>query len=147
MTSASGGAGPVPSPIKPHAPAVTISQYEFRESENAVVGHLGSKMSFVGLFMLGIGLCFVVSAIIHWQRREEIEVGLLFLTLLFMVFGIWTHRAGREFHKVASTEGSDVGHLMLALTNLLRLYSLVYLIFFIALIFAFIELTAASLGG
>ena len=36
---------------------------------------------------------------------------------------------------------------MLALTNLLRLYSLVYLIFFIALIFAFIELTAESLGG
>ena len=106
MTSASGGAGPVPSPIKPHAPAVASSQYEFRESENAVVGHLGSKMSFVGLFMLGIGLCFVVSAIIRWQRREEIEVGLLFLTLLFMVFGIWTHRAGREFHKVASTEGA-----------------------------------------
>jgi len=147
MTSASGDVGPVPSPLDPHAPAVAASRYEFQGSENEVLGHLGSKMSFVGLFMLGIGLCFVVSAIIRWQRREEIEVGLLFLTLLFMIFGIWTHRAGREFHKVASTEGGDIVHLMRALTNLLRLYSLVYLIFFIALIFAFIQLTAESLGG
>ena len=147
MTTASGGAARAPSEVEPHPPAVATSQYEFRESENAVVGQLGSKMSFVGLFMLGIGFCFVVSAILRWQRREEVEFGLLFLTLLFMVFGIWTHRAGREFHKVAATEGSDVGHLMLALTNLLRLYSLIYVIFFIAIIFAFIELTAESLGG
>lgn len=146
MISESGG--PVPSSVEPAAPAVAgSSKYEFCESENAVVGSLGSKMSFVGLFMLGIGLSFVISAIVHWQRRRELELGLLFLTLLFMVFGIWTHRAGREFQKVAGTEGSDVSHLMLALTNLRRLYSLVYWTFFVALIFAFIQLTAESLGG
>jgi hypothetical protein len=89
----------------------------------------------------------VISAIVRWERRQEIEVGLLFLTLLFIVFGIWTHRAGREFHKVASTQGSDVAHLMRALTNLYRAYALLYWMFFIALIFAFIQLTAVSLGG
>src|SRR5271157_786766 len=137
------------------APAPTLAsvapagspQYEFTDSENSIIGNLGSKMSFVGLFMLGIGLFFFASVIIRWVQSHHLEVALLFLTLLFIVVGIWTHRAGREFRSVAESHGKDISHLMGALENLLKLYTLLYLLFFIGLIFAIIQLGAHGLYG
>jgi len=136
---------PAPTPA-PAAAAVSV-QYEFNYSENSIIGNLGSKMCFVGLFMLGIGLFFFVSVIIRWVKSFHLEVALLFLTLLFIVVGIWTHRAGREFRSVAETQGKDISHLMIALGNLLKLYTLLYLLFFIALVFAIIQLGAHGLYG
>jgi hypothetical protein len=137
---------PADSSLATVAPADS-SQYEFSYSENAIIGNLGSKMSFVGLFMLGIGLFFSASVIIRWVQSQHLEVGLLFLTLLFIVVGIWTHRAGHEFRSVAKTQGKDISHLMGALENLLKLYTLLYLLFFIALVFAAIQLGAHGLYG
>ncbi len=136
---------PAPAPA-PVAPAVS-SQYEFSYSETSIIGNLGSKMSFVGLFMLGIGLFFFVSVIIRWMKSSHLEVALLLLSLLFIVVGIWTHRAGREFRRVADTHGKDISHLMGALGNLLNLYTLLYVLFFIALVFALIQLGAHGLYG
>ena len=135
---------PAPTPASA-APAVS-SRYEFSYSENSIIGNLGTKMSFVGLFMLGIGL-FFSSVIIRWVQSHHLEVALLFLTLLFIVVGIWTHRAGREFRIVAGTHGKDISHLMGALENLLKLYTLLYLLFFIGLVFAIIQLGAHGLYG
>ncbi len=134
---------PPPTPANPP----NSSQYVFSYSENLIIANLGSKMSFVGLFMLGIGLFFFSSVIIRWVQTRHLEVGLLFLTLLFIVVGIWTHRAGRDFRSVAQTHGKDVSHLMNALENLLKLYTLLYLLFFIALVFAIIQLGAHGLYG
>lgn len=134
----------VPPALVPHAGS---SQHEFTYSENSIIGNLGSKMSFVGLFMLGIGLFFFSTVIIRWVQFHHLEVALLFLTLLFIVVGIWTHRAGREFRIVALTHGKDISHLMGALENLVKLYTLLYVLFFIALVFAVIQLGAASLYG
>ncbi len=122
-------------------------EYEFNESEDRIIHDLGSKMSFAGLFMVGMGLCFAISAIQHWSREFDVEVGLLFLTMLFVVFGAWTHRAGAEFRRVADSKGRDVAHLMAALASLLRCYRLIYLLFFVGLVFALIELAATNLAG
>src|SRR5271157_623835 len=116
-------------------------------TQRMIIGNLGSKMSFVGLFMLGIGLFFFASVIICWVQSYHLEIALLFLTLLFIVVGIWTHRAGREFRSVAESHGKDISHLMGALENLLKLYTLLYLLFFIALVFAIIQLGAHGLYG
>ncbi|AMV37543.1 hypothetical protein [Planctomyces sp. SH-PL62] len=156
MASASGGAKPasstahapvlpagvLPSPVHPPRPG-----YEFNEVENRIIRDLGSKMSFVGLFMVGIGLCFAVMTIQRWSRYQEIEVGFLFLAMLFMVFGVWTHRAGRDFRLVVDSQGRDVAHLMAALSSLLKCYRLIYMLFFVGLIFAMILLAAAQVGG
>ena len=110
-----------------------------------IISNLGSKLSFVGLFMLGIGLFCFLSVIARWIRFQELEVVLLFFTLLLITVGIWTHRAGREFRSVSDTEGKDISHLMRALANLLKLCTLVYLILFVGLVFAIIQLGAYSL--
>jgi len=136
---------PAPAPT-PVAPEVS-SRYEFNYSENSIIANLGSKMSFVGLFMLGIGLFFFVSVIIRWVKSDHLEVALVFISLLFIVIGIWTHRAGREFRSVAESHGKDISHLMEALGNLLKLYTLLYMLFFIALVFAIIQLGAHGLYG
>ena len=136
---------PAPTPASV-APAGS-PQYEFTYSENSIIANLGSKMSFVGLFMLGIGLFFFASVIIRWVQSHHLEVALLFLTLLFIVVGIWTHRAGREFRSVAESHGKDISHLMRALENLLKLYTLLHLLFFIGLVFAIIQLGAHGLYG
>jgi len=135
---------PPPSPIPP-APAGR--EHEFGGGESAIIGGLGSKMTRVGLFMVGIGLCFVISTIQRWSQTHEMDFGLIFLTVLFMIFGIWTHRAGREFRRVSATRGRDVSHLLTAVLSLLRMYTFVYVIFFIGLIFALIQLVAENLGG
>jgi len=136
-----------PPPAPPPAVSAGSAQYEFSFSENATIGKLGSKMSFVGLFMLGIGIFFFVTGLVRWVQTHNLEVSILFLALLFVVVGIWTHRAGREFLSVAETEGNDVSHLMGALSNLLKFYTLLYLLFFVALVFAIIQLGAHSLYG
>jgi hypothetical protein len=136
----------------PAIPASTTAaggppQYEFSPADDALIGNLGSKMAFVGLFMLGIGVFFFVSVIVQWIRIEELDVSLLFLTLLFMILGIWTHRAGREFRSVSETKGRDMSHLLGALGNLLKFYTLLYILFLIGLVFAIIQLGASSLYG
>jgi hypothetical protein len=136
-----------PTPVPSTTGSNGTAQYEFSIEENATIGKLGSKMSFVGLFMLGIGLFFFLSGLVRWVQTRNLEVSILFLALLFVVVGIWTHRAGREFLSVAETQGNDVSHLMGALSNLLKFYTLLYLLFFIALVFAIIQLGAHSLYG
>jgi hypothetical protein len=139
---------PPPPPLRPPVrTAGSHAQYEFGVSENAILRNLGSKMSFVGLFMLGSGLFYFVSVLLRWFQSNDMEVGLLFLTLLFVVVGIWTHRAGREFRKVAETQGNDISHLMDALASMLKFYTLLYILFFIVLVFAIIQLGAHSLYG
>ena len=133
---------PDPIPSNPGA-----REHEFGGGESAIIGGLGSKMTRVGLFMVGIGLCFVISTIQRWSRFHEMDVGLILLTLLFIIFGIWTHRAGREFRNVSASRGRDVSHLLAAMTSLLKLYTVVYVIFFVALIFALIQLAAENIGG
>jgi hypothetical protein len=134
-----------PAAAPPLMPSPGAPQYEFSPSENAIIGNLGSKMSFVGLFMLGIGLFCFMSVIARWMQIHELEAVQLFFTLLLIPVGIWTHRAGREFRNVALTEGKDISHLMGALGNLLKLCTLVYLLLFITLVFAIIQLGAYSL--
>jgi hypothetical protein len=138
---------PFTSPAPAAAAQQGPGQYEFSYSDNATIHDLGSKMSFVGFFMLGIGLFFFGTGIVRWVQTRNLEVGMLFLSLLFMIVGIWTHRGGREFLDVARTEGKDITHLMSALANLRRFYTLLYLLFFIALVFAIIQLGAHSLYG
>ena len=48
--------------------------------------------------------------------------------------GLWSMRSGREFVLVARTEGADIPHLIRALENMRKLFSLQYLLAWVALI-------------
>jgi hypothetical protein len=111
-------------PEKPHpAPGLHASttpgaQYEFGDSENAIIGGLASKMHFVGIFTLAVGV-FVICLGAYFFTVASILSG-----TLYAVIGLWTHRASVSFKKTADTRGKDISHLMLALRDLRNLYSL-----------------------
>src|SRR5262245_45470643 len=83
--------------------------YEFSPEQNAVILRLASRMQFVGLFALGLGVVAIVAGAVHK------EYGVMFGGILYAVIGLWTERAGRSFRFIAVTEGHDIRHLMHAL--------------------------------
>jgi hypothetical protein len=54
--------------------------------------------------------------------------------LLYLLIGAWTRSAGDSFQKVVTTQGSDIGHLMEALSSLNKMYALIYTLIVIGLL-------------
>ncbi len=54
--------------------------------------------------------------------------------LLYLLLGVWTRSAGRSFKKIVRTQGSDIGHLMEALSSLNKMYALIYALILIGLL-------------
>ena len=125
---------PDPSTLPPDA-------YEFSPAESVVIAQLGSKMHFVGLFVIGIGVVVIGTGV---YRRE---LGLLFIGVLYGVFGYWTEHAGASFRRVAETKGHDLRHLMTALEDLRKFFTLQYWLCVVMIAAAVVLLSATMLGG
>jgi len=54
--------------------------------------------------------------------------------LLYLLMGMWTRSAARSFQQVVDTTGRDIRHLMDALSELNKMYSLVYTLIVIGLL-------------
>jgi hypothetical protein len=61
------------------------------------------------------------------------------------MMGVWTERAGAQFRTVVVTEGRDIRHLMHALEDLRRLYTLQFWICLAAIVSALVLLGASYL--
>ena len=48
----------------------------------------------------------------------------LFTAAFYIFIGIWTRNAGQAFQSIVDTEGSDMSHLMNAIGNLEKLFTL-----------------------
>jgi hypothetical protein len=116
-------------------------QYEFKPGENRIIGQLASKMHFVGLFLLAMGLLIIaigVAVVFH--------AGPIISGILACVVGLWTQRASMSFRDVVRTEGKDISHLMDALDDLRKLYSLQYWLLILGVALALLGLLAVYLG-
>lgn len=125
-------AAPRPEPIGP-------PQYEFSDAENALIRDLAGKMHFVGLFGIALGiLTIAVGGLI-------LHVGPILTGTFYAVLGLWTQRASTAFKSIVDTKGSDVTHLIDALSDLRRLYSLQYWLAVLGLTLAVATIIAVSL--
>jgi hypothetical protein len=117
--------------------------YEFTIAQDDLIRALSKKMNFVGYFyvvasalvgLAGLGLMFVNA----W-------IGLFYMILLTpeLLIGIWTLTAGKSFRLVVDTKGHDIPHLMSALGALRKLYTLMFWILIIGLVFMVIAIVAA----
>jgi hypothetical protein len=116
-------------------------QYEFKANENKIIGQLASKMHFVGLSLLVMGLLIIgigVAVVFH--------AGPIVSGTLACVVGLWTQRASMSFKNVVNTEGRDISHLMDALDDLRKLYSLQYWLLMLGVLLALAGLLAVFLG-
>jgi hypothetical protein len=117
--------------------------YEFTPVQDDVIRSLSKKMNFVAYFYIvasalvgvaGLGFMFLNA----W-------IGLFYMILLTpeLLIGIWTLNAGKSFRLVVDTKGHDIPHLMSALNSLRKLYTLMFWILIIGLVFMVIAIVAA----
>ena len=119
--------------------------YEFTAPENFVIRQLVDAMRFVAAASLALGafdLILGVAALLT-QGRAALgsALGDFVQALVFVLIGIWLQRAVDAFNKVTETSGDDVTHLLRALNELTRVFSLQRTVFVLALI-----VTVLSIG-
>lgn len=143
MTTADGPESSTPDgpALAPRGSAAGNPGYEFSAHENTVLEKLASRMHFVGLFALAIGILVIVAGVLR-HRPFAIISG-----AFYALFGIWTQRASASFHDVVDTKGRDIHHLMHAVDDLRKLYTVQYWMCLIALAIAIGLLTVAVFPG
>jgi hypothetical protein len=125
----------------PPGPSTSPPQYEFPESENALFRNLAWKMHFVGLFLISIGLLTIAigGLVLH--------IGPILTGTYSAILGIWTQRASTAFKSIVDTQGKDVTHLLEALEDLRKLYTLQYWLCVLTLAVALFALGWVCLKG
>ncbi|MDB5099373.1 MAG: hypothetical protein JWM80_3794 [Cyanobacteria bacterium RYN_339] len=99
------------------------AQFEFTEAHNQVFRELGKRMSTVGTLTMVFGALTVLASVVTAAKGGGSSV---VSGVLWLVFGSWTQNAGKAFTAIATTQGNDVDHLMLALEHLRKLYKAMY---------------------
>jgi hypothetical protein len=54
--------------------------------------------------------------------------------LLYLLIGVWTQGASRSFQRIVDTTGRDIHHLMAAVSELNKMYTLIYTLIVIGLL-------------
>lgn len=107
--------------------------YEFTAEQNETLNSLAGEMRWVSLPLLilgGLNLISVVGHVIMAFRDPRVFLSVLIIGLgavLWLALGLWTKQASESFRKVVATRGNDIEHLMSALDNLRKKYSLLAL--------------------
>ena len=119
--------------------------YEFSDEQGATIGRLAGRMDVVGKVLVALAVLSLLSAFFGADPEER--VGDLITGVLVGLVGWWTVRAARSFREVATTEGHDIPHLMNALGELHKLYTLQFWVFVALGILLAVALLLVLLGG
>ena len=93
----------------------------------------------VKMMIAPIVFCTIVTGITSLTDSRKIGRTLgKSLGLFYVLMGVWTRTAGASFQKIVDTQGSDITHLMNALGSLHSMYSLIYTLLVVVLIFGVI---------
>jgi hypothetical protein len=159
-----------------------VSQYEFTSEQNTLIGGLGGKLRFVGLFAIVLGVINLLIALLtvvaiyrdrvpaEWKAKTKeymeklpddvkkqaeeysleklpanhylwgIAINLGVVGLFYLLMGVWTRSAGDSFLNIVTTRGSDITHLMNGLRSLHSMYSLLYTLLVVTLLFGLISI-------
>jgi len=114
--------------------------YEFTDSQNQTVSQLASRMKWVGIFFVALGLAFGllgVAGLVATEGAVDLIVKPMILVMVAVIFflsGIWTVNAARLFTLIVQTTGSDILNLMNALGTLRKLYYMQFWLIIISLV-------------
>jgi NADH:ubiquinone oxidoreductase subunit 6 (subunit J) len=160
--------------------------YEFTGEQNTLIGSLASKMNFLGLLSVILGVLNILMAILlvvavyrdripaEWKSRisEYTEKGRQQLPedvrkqseqytldklppnnhlwgyaintgivgLFYLMLGTWTRSAAASFRKIVTTHGQDIRNLMEGMSALHSMYSLLFTLAVVVLVFGLIGL-------
>lgn len=134
---------------QPESAASKPSQFEFDARHNQIMEKLSRDMRWVAAPLLLLGVLYaiaVVSAVVRGFQKPELFLSAVFIALpmlFYFALSSWTRRASESFHRVASTAGQDINHLMVALENLGKKYSLLSLIVKLYVVLIIVAMLAA----
>ena len=106
-------------------------QYEFNDDQSRIIVDLASGLRIVGLLLFLFGVLTAVTLLSHlfgmgWNPRiagPTLVMGAA--ALIYLSLGWWFQKSATSFVAVAATQGRDVDHLMDALNELRKSFSLV----------------------
>ncbi|MDC0715561.1 hypothetical protein [Nannocystis bainbridge] len=109
-------------------PTSTPRNYEFSGPENIIIRQLVDAMRFVAAASLAVGAFVLILGIagLVTQGRAAIgpALGDFAEAVVFVLIGLWLQRAVDAFSRVIDTSGDDITHLLDALRELTRVFSL-----------------------
>lgn len=115
------------------------NQYEFSPEQNSILLDLANKMKFVGIFEIVLGAIYVLTA--FGGMIQNIGSGIVQVLL-----GYLTLNASKFFLNIVQTEGNDITHLMSAMLELKKLYSIQFWMNIILIVFVVIGLILGAFG-
>jgi hypothetical protein len=116
------------------------SQYEFDASQNASFASLAGSMKIVAIIMMIFGALSALN-ILTGDIVSALVGG------LYIVIGVWTKDAGQSIQNIVNTEGNDIDHLMNAVKDLNKLYSLQKWLMIVGIVFAVLGAIAMIVSG
>jgi len=120
--------------------------YEFSAQENETIQVLATRMKFVGIFNIVIGVLYGASGLVFLLVQPLALLLYLPVVGMLVLVGLWTNSASSSFKMIVQTEGQDIMHLMSALGQMRKLYNLQFWLLVVGLalvvIFFFVGLVA-----
>ncbi|MDC0667166.1 hypothetical protein [Nannocystis radixulma] len=102
--------------------------YEFSAPENVIIRQLVDAMRFVAAASLAVGAFVLILGIAglatHGRSAIGPAIGQFAEAVVFGLIGMWLQRAVDAFNRVIETSGDDITHLLHALRELTRVFSL-----------------------
>jgi hypothetical protein len=106
-------------------------QYEFNDQQSAIILDLASGLRLVGFLLLLVGVFQTIGLITTIARvglhGPLIGAALLIAgaALIYLSLGWWFRSSSHSFIEVVATQGKDIDHLMAALNELRKPFSLI----------------------
>jgi hypothetical protein len=113
-------------------------QYEFTPTENEVVRDLAGTMTVTGLVLIALAIVAILYAgvFIAGSRQDPTPLVVTAFCAPMVIAGFGLRSAAEMLQKIVATEGSDMTHLMSALREFRRVFSLQRTGFALALVVA-----------
>ncbi len=108
------------------APPRTAAEYEFNPEQNAVIRELAGVMNVAGLVLMALAIVTILyaGAFIAGVGRDPTPLVFAAFCAPMVIAGFWVRGAAEPLLKIVDTEGKDITHLMSALSELRRIFSL-----------------------
>lgn len=98
--------------------------YEFDSRENELIAKLAGAMRFVGTLALFGGFAATFLTFLDLIVTDSWNWAMFINGIIDALIGRWLRDTAHFLDNVARTEGADIGNLMVALTDLTRIYEL-----------------------
>ncbi|MEK6755567.1 MAG: hypothetical protein AABZ02_05375 [Bacteroidota bacterium] len=116
--------------------------YEFTVNQNETIRILASRMKFVGVFYIVVGVLFGFFGLIALFFYTFVGIVYIIAIVPQLLIGIWTTNAASSFRQVVDTKGHDIPYLMNALVSLRKLFTLQFWLLILTLVFIVLAIAA-----